>query len=158
MRFGCFRAEDDRGATSNEQVTTGSQKSLPQTDAASRGIPGIIQALRNSGKASNAGVMSLPINDEDVGEHPAVAAWRKGTLALGFSGGGFLLPYFIGEWLRAFCQAKSCLDSLTRATSITLMNIIAVSKGRYALFGYQVLSGVPLHFDRVATLHLHLAQ
>lgn len=29
-------------------------------------------------------------------EHPAVRAWRDGTLGFSFSGGGFLIPYYCG--------------------------------------------------------------
>jgi hypothetical protein len=42
--------------------------------------------------------------DGVASEHPAVKAWRRGRLGLGFSGAGFLLPYFLG--------AYECLEAM----------------------------------------------
>lgn len=42
--------------------------------------------------------------DGEFADHPAVTAWRRGRLGLGFSGAGFLLPYFLG--------AYDCLESM----------------------------------------------
>ena len=49
--------------------------------------------------------------DGEASEHPAVKAWRRGRLGLGFSGAGFLLPYFLGAY-----ECLECMGVVDRDT------------------------------------------